>query len=91
MLTRPKTLRILGQKVRVTYHLELPDGDLGGFDEQTMTISVVEDDNWKSHLLHELLHAVIFVSGISEMLSQDLEESLVRALEHGLRPFMEIT
>lgn len=35
-------------------------------------------------LLHEVLHAILFVTGQSQHLKSDREEGLVLALEHGL-------
>ena len=43
----------------------------------------------KSTLLHECLHAILAQSGIDNMLTDEVEEAIVVALEHGLSPLVE--
>lgn len=40
-------------------------------------------------LLHEVLHAILHVSGTSNLLPGGTEEAVVTALEHGLWPLMQ--
>jgi len=43
----------------------------------------------KSTSFHEIVHAVLYVTGQSELLTNEQEEALVIALEHGLMPHLE--
>jgi len=74
-------------KVRVE-HIPLEDGDtlLGKCetDKRLITISEAlpdETDQVYRVVLHEALHAILGVSGISTLLHNDIEEALVLCLE----------
>ena len=41
-------------------------------------------------LIHEILHSILYVSGQSERLTEEQEEALVLALEHGIVQVMEL-
>lgn len=85
----PRTVTIMGHKVkvRVVPYLE-DDSDelLGAFNGETKTIFILKDCDWRSVLLHECCHAILYFSGASEGLTYSKEESIVLALEHGLGP-----
>ena len=74
----------MGKKIPIRYFDSLSKGDLGRFEVYPTEIHIVDDDHWREHLLHEVLHAILFLSGHSEQLDQKLEEAIVRAIEHGL-------
>ena len=41
-------------------------------------------------IFHETIHAVLYISGQSETLTDEQEEGLVLALEHGLWPLIKL-
>jgi hypothetical protein len=85
----PRVVHICGQKVivRVVSHLEADNCELiGAFNSETKTIFLTKGCDWKSVLLHELVHALLYFTGASEGLGHSKEESIVLAIEHGLTP-----
>jgi hypothetical protein len=87
----PRSVTVLGHKlkVKVVPYLEA-DGDdlLGAFNSESKTIFLLKGCDWRSVLLHEICHAVLYLSGASEGLTMTKEESIVLALEHGLLPII---
>jgi hypothetical protein len=85
----PRSVTVLGHKlrVRVVPYLEA-DGDdlLGAFNSETKSIFLLKGCDWKSVLLHECCHAILYYSGASEGLTMTKEETIVMALESGLGP-----
>lgn len=89
-----KHINVLGQKVRICYDdNDLKKDELGVFDATGMSIHIRE--GLKDHplhnsvLIHEICHAIIHISGNSNLLGNGVEESLCIALEYGLRPFIK--
>jgi hypothetical protein len=60
--------------------------DWGTFcgDAKKITISTkaLEEGLFLTTLMHEMIHAVFFVSGITWVLEQNMEEAVVRAIEN---------
>ena len=81
---KPKVISILGQEVKVSYRKKLPKGLKGYFDSDPLRIVVENGPNWRSILIHEICHAILFISGHSQTMTEDEEEALVMALESGL-------
>jgi hypothetical protein len=79
---KPKTVFVMGNEVKISYRKK--PKNLGEFYADDNLIIIANDENWKKHLLHELLHAVLFYSGHSQKFDEKEEEALVRALESGL-------
>lgn len=83
----PRSVTVCGHKlkVRVVPYLEA-DGDdlLGAFNGETKTIYLLRGCDWRSVLLHECIHACLYLSGASEGLTQSKEEGIVLSLEHGI-------
>jgi hypothetical protein len=85
-MKRPVSVEILGQKIKIAYFSE----DYDGFSEQGLfipdkkLISVRLNKNWKSTLLHEILHAVLAFSGNDAQLTTKTEEAIISAMENGL-------
>jgi len=48
------------------------------------------ENTYRDTLLHEVIHAVIGVAGLSNLLDHNLEESLAIALENGLAELVEL-
>lgn len=90
----PRVINICGHKiqVRVRKHLVDDDGErlLGAFVYESKMIFLERGCEWKTVLLHEILHAIIKLSGKASGLglTYDGEEGLVEALEHGLGPLI---
>lgn len=87
----PRSVNVLGHKlqVRVVPYLEDDAQELlGAFNSETKTIFLLKGCDWRSVLLHEICHAILYFSGASEGLTATKEESIVLALEHGLSPII---
>lgn len=80
---KPRTVVICGHEIKIKYRKKM--NNLGEFYGDEKLILICNDDKWREHLLHEILHAVMFYSGQSEHLSASKEEAFVRALENGLK------
>lgn len=85
---RPKTIHICGHEVKVRYRKRLSAD--GFFHPDRNEIEIKTIDTWKDTLLHEILHAVLFYSGQSQNFEDRAEESLVMALENGLKTLVFI-
>ena len=83
----PRVVTVLGVKIQVrTFkHLELNGQDLlGRFESDKMQISLLKNCDWRSVLLHEILHGILYLSGAGEGLTMSKEEQICLALEHAL-------
>lgn len=85
-----KSIEILGQEysVSIVNYCDLSDEDetvhgLIDFDAKRIYIDSLAIDEKKS-LLHEVIHGILFESGLSNLLESSLEEAIVVALENGL-------
>jgi Zn-dependent peptidase ImmA (M78 family) len=86
----PKSLLISGHKFIVECsELEEMYGDC---DVQQRKIRInsskSSEKQWET-LFHEVIHAILGISGHSELLKEDGEEALTRLLEHQLWPLVE--
>jgi hypothetical protein len=85
-------MMILGHKIkiRIRKHLVDDEGDrlLGAFVYEAKMIFLERGCDWKTVLLHEIIHAIVKLSGASAGLDYDKEESIVEGLEHGLSPII---
>lgn len=87
----PRMITIMGHKIKVRVVAYLEDESqelLGAFNGESKTIFLLKGCDWRSVLLHECCHAVLYFSGASEGLTVTKEESIVLALEHGLLPLI---
>lgn len=81
---------ILGHKYRIVE--EVCASDSGTCDTDTKTIMLNKKDtlaNKRATLFHELCHAALHVGGVSFVLTDEVEEAVVRAIEHGVYPLIE--
>lgn len=93
-LNLPSEVTILGQSFTIV-DKKLEEGNYG---ETCGASGKIEIDKTKhtsqelldSTLLHEVIHGILYVSGQSEMLSEQQEEGLVIALENGLRNIISL-
>lgn len=83
------TVKILGRDI---YIYVIPDGDLvkmtatedcTGFfkDDRIYLANSLQEDQRKRVLIHELCHAVFSISGLTNLLEDELEEAICDALE----------
>jgi hypothetical protein len=83
----PRVVHVCGHKIKVKVVPYLEDSGaelVGAFNGETKTIYLMKGCEWKSVLLHEITHAILFFTGASEGLTITKEESIVLSLEHGL-------
>jgi hypothetical protein len=89
---KPRSIQIMGKKVPIRYLKDLTidedNGDSseldGYFCSNPLSITIRNDDRWLEHLWHEILHCVLHLSGVSNSLTEKLEENIVVAIETGL-------
>jgi hypothetical protein len=88
MSNRPTTVSILGKEFKIQYPKKIDDGHTHGVtmgDSRLIKIASSSDDElFEDTLLHETIHAILYTSGVSEMLDERLEEAIVIAIENGL-------
>ena len=96
--TTKRTIPIMGQKYKILYYNTVKTDDaanvFGDTDKDKKRIRV-DLSNCKTAalvkctLLHECIHAVLAQSGLDNLLTDEVEEAIVRAIEHGLTPLVE--
>ena len=87
----PKSVTLLGYKIqiKVVAYLEDEGEDLlGAWNHDNKTIFLLRGCDWKSVLLHELMHAGISLTGACAGISMTSEERIVLALEHAIAPLL---
>jgi hypothetical protein len=95
--TKAKSARKVGSKIQVpvlgipfdVHFVEEVDKDhsMGECDGPERAIKIKHaqtPEMLESTLLHEVCHAILYTSGISELLEENQEEAIVVALENGL-------
>ena len=82
-------LTVLGRVYRIEY-VAFEEGNYGEMHGEKGLIKIkdgLSPDEWKATIIHELIHAILYESGLTHILEHkevDLEEAIVRAVEHGL-------
>lgn len=84
-MRRPSKIHVLGQPITIEYCRTLDDGNLGEYYAEKNLIKIKRCKNWREHLLHEVLHCILYTSGHASKHSAKDEEALVLALENGLK------
>ena len=77
-------INILGQTWSIQYR---PIEELGICDNENKTLIInpkQDKTEQESTELHEALHAILCVSGVSSVLTDEIEEAVVTAIENGL-------
>lgn len=83
-------ITILGKKVKIRRPRKLVDESgnelFGLFDRDKLIIYISQSPHHDkdSTLLHECIHAILFITGQNETLEHEQEEAIVRAIEHGM-------
>jgi len=84
-----RSINILGHNYRI---VSCPlDEKHGQFDTDKGEIHIdskVPPNQLHTTFLHEVLHAALHTGGVSYAMSSDLEEAVVRCLEHALAPLV---
>lgn len=88
MAEYPKYINILGIPFEIKFVKKVDkDDSMGECDSTSRVIKIKKDTNneiIESTLLHEIIHGVLAISGVSSGLSEKKEEMLTVALENGL-------
>jgi Zn-dependent peptidase ImmA (M78 family) len=92
--TRPRTVKVFGEKFKIKYLHPDDCDDLDGahgimcLNEREIVINnTLPLDQMRRTLIHEIAHAILGVSGISEKLNPAVEEAICVALEAGVSAF----
>jgi len=87
----PSTVNILSVPYTVEIGPLADPSDFGESNGSERTIRIRDTSPFHpSTLLHEICHQVLYVSGLTNLLTDELEEAIVTALEHGLFPYFRI-
>lgn len=80
---RPKSKMILGERIKITWLKDDPAKEHEAiFYPGNMSIEIYDTVYWSKSLQHELIHAAFYVSGLSELLDDKLEEAICSCLEN---------
>lgn len=83
-MRKPQRIKVLGEWFRVL-HMDLSEeGLFGDCDVDNRVIRIdqsLEGKSFKETLKHEKFHAMLRISGISELLGDQLEEAICRLVE----------
>ena len=79
----PKSVKVMGHKIRIVFTDETDNHGEYIHDCKLIKVNstLPPKDQWVA-LYHELLHCALAISGMSEILGNDREEGVVRALEN---------
>lgn len=81
----PNEITVLGQTFQIRLVPSVDDDGTCDGPNRMITVSETQTQaEADSTLLHEIIHAALFVSGHAETLGDDREEGIVLALEHAL-------
>ncbi len=84
-MKRPKSVTILGQRITIEYIKDYPaENALALFDSENLKITIKDTVYYDKYLIHECVHAALYVSGLSNLLSSEMEEAICTACEHAL-------
>ena len=89
-MRKPSKISILGQEIKIVYKDILDDNCCGLFHPDTMDIEIKKDKYWRSTLIHEIIHAILCISGATELVTDKIEEALVCAIESGLKDIITL-
>jgi len=86
----PRSVMVCGHRIKIKVVDELFDGSLdlyGAYNGDTKTIFLVKHHDWKSTLLHEMIHCVLHLTGAGEGIAMSKEEAICISLENALGHF----
>ena len=85
----PSYVDLYGYKIRIWYCHQMPKGEQDTFgvtylNEKVIMISLDQiKEEMERTLFHELCHMLLFLSGHHFQISEEDEEAIIRAFEHG--------
>jgi hypothetical protein len=86
-MNKPTGITIGGVPFKVTYPAKMEENQVGESDAMERTIKIKANqkgDEFERTLLHEVVHAAMGISGISELFDEKIEEAIVICLENSL-------
>ena len=91
----PDSILILGKTITLKIADLTYDGSVGRFNYGSRTIEIdrsqlADYTVFKNTLLHEIIHVISYITGQSENLGYPLNESVTRAIEHGLEDMVDL-
>ena len=92
-MEKPTWINIMGIPFEIKYPKKMSKDVLGetrGTSREILIKPELQGEVFEATLLHEIVHAVLYVSGIAELFETEKEEeAIVVALEHGLSQLYE--
>lgn len=89
----PDKVEILGTAFAISYQKRIAGNLFGETLPDTKRIKIKSDLTpaaLEATLFHEMMHAALFMSGLSQIVTEDMEEAIIRAIEHGLAPHIRL-
>lgn len=86
----PQEVSILGVKFRVEL-TKLDEGVVGDTVGLYRRIRISEDSDSKrkwTTLVHEWIHAALFINGVSSVIDENIEEIITQTLEHAIEEML---
>ena len=83
-MKKPQRIQVLGEWFKIEHTDLIPEGLCGDCDVDNKVIRIeqsLEGKTFKETLIHEKFHAMLTLSGLSQFLSDELEEALCRLIE----------
>lgn len=85
----PKSIPIMGKNIPIIYK-NMGTRVMGCYQDMAITLNTNRKAHWNKRVLfHEVLHAVLAISGITNLLSTNTEEAIVECLENNLWPLIK--
>jgi len=88
----PTEISVLGKKFTIEYTNDMNKDEYGETDLELKKIKLNSNrpkHTWRATLLHEVIHAILGVTGQSNKMTDDEEEGLVVSLENGLEDLVD--
>ena len=92
----PETTKVLGEEFRIEVPETLLDedgeelyGDTDGIRRRFRVAGEQGSVRIWTTFLHEYLHGVLYVNGVANVISEELQEIIVQSMEHGFIQFMD--
>ena len=86
----PQVLNVLGVPFRIEV-TEVPEGICGetlGFYRRIKIDQDLDTRRYWTTLLHEWVHAVLYVNGTSSVIPDEVEEMIAQTMEHALEEML---
>jgi hypothetical protein len=86
-MSKPTSITVGGVPFKITYPAKMDEGQVGESNAMERTIQIKSNqkgDEFERTLLHEVVHAAMGISGVSELFDEKVEEAVVICLENSL-------